>query len=286
MTADDARTSPDPADDPRLEQLAARIAGGLVALDFDGTLAPIVRDPETSRPVEGTLDALQALVAVGVRLAFITGREAETVVRLGGFEDLPGLLVDGVYGAQQLRDGRLTVLPTPPEMTAARAEVDGVLTGAGADPAVWVEDKDVSFVVHTRLAADPDAAFDVVAGPVTALAERHHLEVHPGKQVLEVRVPGVDKGGALGALLDELDPTAVLWAGDDLGDIPAFERVQVWREQTGRPAVGVGVRPSGSPDPLAGADTDIDPRVAAVADVVVDGPAAVVALLQRLAATG
>lgn len=276
--------APDPLDDPRLAAVAAGLDGGLVALDFDGTLAPIVRDPESSRPVDGAVDALRALAARGTRIAFVTGREAQTVIRLGGLEAIPGLLVDGVYGAQQVRGGALTVLPTPPEMAAARAEVDGVLAAAGADPDVWVEDKDVSFVVHTRLAVDPDAAFAQVAGPVTALVDRHGLEIHPGKQVLEVRVPGVDKGGALGDLLDELDPATLLWAGDDLGDIPAFERLRAWREQTGRPAVGIGVRPAASPDPLAGADTDIDPRVAAVADLVVDGPEAVAALLERLAA--
>lgn len=283
MTAPSPTPAPDPFAGHDLEALAAALRHGLVALDFDGTLAPIVRDPETSRPVDGTHEALRDLAAHGTRIALITGRGAETVVRLGGFDDFPGLLVDGVYGAQRLRDGELSVLATPPGMVAARAEVDGVLAAAGADPDVWVEDKDISFVVHTRLAANPDAAYDVVRQPVADLAARHGLEVHAGKQVVEVRVPGVDKSHALDAILDELDPAALLWAGDDLGDIPAFERLRAWRDTTGRPALGVGVRPAGSPDPLAGADTEIDPAVAAVADVVVDGPPAVVELLRRLA---
>lgn len=265
--------------------VAAVVDRALVALDFDGTLAPIVRDPEASRPVEGTGAALAELARRGAALALVTGREAEVVLRLGGFGDLPGLTVDGVYGAQRWRAGSLDALPTPAPMAAARREVDDVLAAAGADPAVWVEDKDISFVVHTRLAPDADAAFAAVSPAVHELAGRHDLEVHPGKQVLEVRVPGVDKGGALGRLLDETDPAALVWAGDDLGDIPGFERLRRWREETGRPALGVAVRPGESPDPLQGdgGGDGIDPRVAAVADVVVDGPTAMVALLADLA---
>ena len=76
-------------------------------------------------------------------------------------------------------------------MGAAGCGVAAGRAGVGADPAVWVEDKDGSFVVHARLATDPGTACAAGGAPVTALADRHGLGTHPGKQVLEGRGPGV-----------------------------------------------------------------------------------------------
>jgi trehalose 6-phosphate phosphatase len=111
-----------------------------------------------------------------------------------------------------------------------------------------------------------------LAGPVEALAHRHDLVVERGRLVLELRPPGSDKGAALRALVDGLgtSPSAVLFIGDDLGDLPAFAAVHDLR------ADGVQAWAVASASAEA-------PEVAAAADVVVDGPAGVVALLRALA---
>jgi trehalose 6-phosphate phosphatase len=80
----------------------------------------------------------------------------------------------------------------------------------------------------------------------------------------------VDKGTAITALAAERDPAAVLFAGDDLGDIPAFEAVRALRA-TGRAGVAVC---SASGEVTALADH---------ADLVAEGPAGITALLVRLA---
>lgn len=269
--------------DPRLTAIAAALPDVLVAVDFDGTLAPIVRDPGSSRPAPGAVEVLVRLAGAGATVAVVTGREAAVVNRLGGLDRIPGVLIEGVYGAQQLRHGTLSALETPPAMRAARAEVDAVLEGASTDPDLWVEDKDVSFVVHARQSADPERAMVDITDAVVQLAARHALELHPGKQVLELRVPGIDKGRALTALLADLDPAALLWAGDDLGDVPAFVALADWRARTGRPALGVAVAPAPSADPLAGrADDPLAPELVEVADLTVGGPVELVELLTRL----
>ena len=164
------------------------------------------------------------LAARGSRVAVITGREAEAVVRLSGLGTRPGLLVDGVYGAQRLRDGVLDRL-RPRAHGGGPHEVDGVLTRGRRGPGVWVEDKDISFVVHTRQAGDPDAALArSPAGHRTGPAARPGGA--PGKQVLEVRVAGMDKGARWATCSTSWTRSALLWAGDDLGDMPAFERVR------------------------------------------------------------
>src|SRR3954468_9288456 len=78
-----------------LAAVLADPARAVVAVDFDGTLAPIVERPDDVRPAPGAVDALAALaVAVG-RCAVVTGRGAEDVVRLAGLEVVDRLHVLG-----------------------------------------------------------------------------------------------------------------------------------------------------------------------------------------------
>jgi trehalose 6-phosphate phosphatase len=105
------------------------------------------------------------------------------------------------------------------------------------------------------------------------LASEAGLQLEPGRFVLELRPRGLDKGGALTALVAERGARAVLFAGDDLGDLAAFAAVDELRRQG---VQGVTVW-SASPEV---------PALAERADVVVNGPEGVVALLEALAGTG
>ena len=242
----------------------------LVAVDFDGTLAPIVPDPEDSRPAPGSVAALTALAGRGARIAVITGRDARTVLRLGGFAPVPDIVVAGLYGLETWTDGELTTPETPAAITALRERLPVVLREHHADPAVWIEDKRLSLVVHGRKAANPVAVLAPLRAPVAALAGELGLELHPGNGVLELRLPGYDKAGALRRLVERSDAAAVLFLGDDLGDVPAFEQIRRLRDG-GTSAWGVAV--------TAGNVAE----AAAAADATVPTPAEVVALLQAIA---
>jgi trehalose 6-phosphate phosphatase len=250
-----------------LSALLADPAGALVGLDFDGTLAPIVTDPAESRLAPGALQVLRHVGARAGTLAIITGRPAAEVVALGGLEAVPGLLVEGQYGAERWQDGRLRVPEPPPGVAAVRAELPALLTSAARG--VWVEDKGLALVVHTRPAADPDAALAALRDPVTALANRHGLNAHPGRYVLEIRAGDQDKGNTLRRLVAERRPSAVLFAGDDVGDLPAFAAVDALRA-AGTPGLTVGSWSAEIPD------------IAERADLSVPGPEGVVALLATL----
>jgi trehalose 6-phosphate phosphatase len=253
-----------------IAEIRADLTHALIALDFDGTLAPIVPDPADSRLVPGALDALRRLAERGAAVAIITGRNARTVVELGGLAQVPRLRVAGLYGAEEWQDGRLDAPDEPPPLRELRSRLPGVLTAAGADPAVWIEDKQLSLVVHTRRAADPDAALEPLTGPVTALAAELELEVHPGRAVLELRLPGYDKGRALRRLIAEVEPQRVLFIGDDVGDLPAFDVVAQLRA-AGKPAWPIAVH------------SDEAPLVATASDLVVTSPQQVVDLLAAIA---
>jgi len=242
----------------------------LIALDYDGTLAPIVSEPSASRPQPGALPALHRLATAVGTLAIITGRPASVAVELGGLAGIPGLIVIGHHGWERWEDGELASPPPPPQVARARERLPGALAEAGAPDGTWIEDKSHALVVHTRRTADPEAALALLAEPLADFADQTGLDSKPGRLVIELRARGVDKGTAITTLAAERDPAAVLFAGDDLGDIPAFEAVHALRD-TGRAGVAV-CSASGEVTALA-----------AHADLVVDGPAGITALLVRLA---
>jgi trehalose 6-phosphate phosphatase len=242
----------------------------LVALDFDGTLSPIVADPAAARAHPAAGPALRRVAALVGTLAVITGRPAADAAELGGFASVPGLIVLGHYGLERWADGRLDSPATEPGVAAAQAELPGLLAGAGAPEGTRAEYKGHAIAVHTRQAADPQAALDRLRAPLTELAARHGLTVEPGRLVIELRPRGMDKGQALKTLIAERRSSAVMYVGDDLGDLAAFGAVRALRA-TGIPGLTVC---SGSAEVSA---------LAAEADLVVDGPDGVVDLLNALA---
>jgi trehalose 6-phosphate phosphatase len=266
---------PTPATPAGAAGLAAILADpgrALLAFDFDGVIAPIVPDPEQSRPHPRILPALARLAPRVGALAVVTGRPAAVAVAYGGFADAPGLdglVVFGHYGRERWQAGTLTAPPPDPGVTAARSQVPALLAEHGAADA-WVEDKDDAIAVHTRRSDDPQGTFARLRDPLAALATRLGLALEPGRLVLELRPPGADKGTTLRAYAAEIAAGAVSYAGDDLGDLPAFAAVESLRAD-GVPGLTVA---SGS--------TEVT-EVARRADLVVDGPAGVADLLDAIA---
>ncbi|MEV5952586.1 trehalose-phosphatase [Streptomyces sp. NPDC051987] len=259
-----------------LAALLARPGSALVGLDFDGTLAPIVADPEQARAHPDAVPVLAALAPKVAAVAVVTGRPAEVAVRYGGFAGVPGLehlVVLGHYGAERwdAATGEITAPPPHPGIAAVRAELPALLDRAGASHGTWIEEKGRAIAVHTRRADDPQATFETLRAPLTDLATRHALIVEPGRLVLELRPPGMDKGVALREFATRIGADSILYAGDDLGDIPAFATIEKLREE-GVPGLLVC---SGSTEVTELADR---------ADVVVEGPEGVVRLLRSLAA--
>lgn len=258
-----------------LEALVSRPGKALIGLDFDGTLAPIVADPEQARAHPDAVPALAALAPKVAAVAVITGRPPAVVVRNGGFEGVPGLehlVVLGHYGAERwdAATGTVTAPAPHPGVAAVRAELPGLLDRVGAWRGTWIEEKGRAVAVHTRRADDPQAAFEALREPLAELAARHGLVVEPGRRVLELRPPGMDKGVALTKFARETGAESVLYAGDDLGDLAAYAAIDELRA-TGVPGLLVC---SGSEEV-----TELRER----ADVVTDGPAGMVRLLRALA---
>lgn len=254
--------------------LLAKPESGLVAIDFDGTLAPIVARPEDARPVAEARDVLTALAGRVGGLAIVSGRPAADVVQVAGVAEIRRLHVLGHYGLQEWYDGVVTSPDPVPGVAVARARLGDVLDGA--DAGVRVEDKQHSLAVHTRGASHPDIELAALEPALEALADACGLEAVLGRYVIELRPPGVDKGSALRRLIERVAARVVVYVGDDLGDIPAYDVIEALRSDGTIAGLTVA-----SVDPT---DDDAPPDVAQRADMVLEGPTAVVAWLAGIAA--
>ena len=250
-----------------LSAIKARPGQALIAFDFDGTLSPIVVDPESARAHEGAAPALRRLARRAGTVVIITGRPAAVAVDYGGFADIGGLVVLGHYGRERWENGALATPEEPAGVAEAREKLSKIIQMA--PEGVVVEDKGHALAVHTRRAAEPEVALERLRSIVAALAERSGLVVEPGRLVLELRPPGMDKGASLSALVAERGAAAVLYAGDDLGDLAAYDAVEKLRKE-GIP----GVKVCSSSDEVT--------ALAERADLIVDGPAGVVGLVESL----
>jgi trehalose 6-phosphate phosphatase len=256
-----------------LDALLGEPRHALIGLDFDGTLAPIVPDPRDARALPAAGPVLARLVTAIGTLAVITGRPAAEAVTLAGLGAIPGIIVLGHYGWQRWQNGQLSTPQVPPAIEAARRALPALLATAGAPDGTWVEDKEHAVAVHTRRTADPEAALARLREPLTALAAELGLTAEPGRMVIELRPRGVDKGSALSGLVGDTKARSVLYCGDDLGDLPAFAAVRALRGQ-------------GIPGCIVASASPEAPEVAAAADLAVDGPAGIVALLGAIAESG
>lgn len=253
--------------------VAAQPGATLLAFDFDGTLAHIVPDPEDSRLAPTVAEAFAALNTLVGQIAIVTGRPVATIERLARPAQQPGLdraVILGQYGVERwnVASGERRDPPIPPAVSLAREELRAVVA---AWSGVSLEDKGRAVAAHTRRAENPQDAFEGLRAPVAEIARRHGLVLEPGRLVWELRSARTDKGDAVRSLVDELRPTRVLMAGDDLGDLPAFDALDELRAQ----GIETCALVSGSEEQSA---------VAERADVLCDGPDGVAAWLMMLAA--
>jgi trehalose 6-phosphate phosphatase len=258
-----------------LAALLAEPAHSVAALDYDGTLSGIAQRPEDAKPAPGALEAVRLLADRVGGVVLISGRPAEQLLEFSRLREDPAgarVTVLAQYGLQRWdgATGQLTSPPPLPGVAGAREELRQLIADPSTPDGVSLEDKGQALVVHTRLTANPDATLAALNDRLTSIASEAGLEPHPARNALELRPPGYEKGGALRRFVTERSGKAVLFAGDDVGDLPAFEALEELRQE-GIPGLGVF------------SDSAEVSGVREHADLVLPGPEGVVAFLRRLA---
>ena len=187
----------------------------LVALDFDGTLAPIVPDREAATMRDTTATLLREL---GTRYpcAVLSGRSrADVASRLG---DAPVRWIVGNHGIEQEEGSVVRALPFAERVARVRVLLGDRLPEI---PGLELEDKTLSLAIHYRAAKDKDAARALLA----KLAEELWPEarVIGGKHVVNWLPPGAPhKGHALNALRMQARSAKAIYVGDDVTDEDVF----------------------------------------------------------------
>lgn len=240
-----------------------------VFVDFDGTLAPIVDDPAAAAAHPEAARLLGRLSGRWGRVAVVSGRPAAFLqAQLAG---CGATELVGLYGLEAV-GGATPEIRTDPAAQPWRAAVATAASRAelGAPVGASVERKGLTVTLHYRGVPSGQPWAEETAA---ALERLTGLVAHRGKMSVELRPPiAVDKGTAVRDLAGGL--SAVFFAGDDLGDLPAFAELARMREAGAR-TLGVAV---------AGAETP--PAVVAAADAAVEGTGGVIEVLERLAAGG
>lgn len=251
---------------PQLQAVAWLAAEAGLFFDFDGCLAPIVADPGQARAAPGAEEALARLAERFALVAVMSGRSVADLARR---VRAPGVRLVGLHGMEE-RHGEATVIALSAAAASeavrrAAARIEAALAGA---PDIVIERKGAALAVHFRRAEDPDEA-QLLAEPLVREAAREEgLAVVPGRRILEVRpAEGGDKGDALRRLAAEHGLRAVLAVGDDTGDLPAFVAAG---------ELEIAAR-------VAVASMEAPPELLRLADVVVETPERLVALLAALA---
>ena len=189
----------------------------LVAVDFDGVLAPIRAERLAVRPLPSNLRALQSLVAApGVDVALLSGRELGELRRISLAPE--GVILVGSHGSEA---AGADLALTHEERTMQEHIAVALESVARERPGCEVETKPVGAALHTRRCRR-EVALAATADAVLAACRLRSVHVVVGKEVVEVLVTHRTKGDALNRLRATLEPQVTVYLGDDRTDEYAF----------------------------------------------------------------
>lgn len=190
----------------------------LLFLDLDGTLAPIVDDPQQARIPAATRQDLRRLGRTGASVVLVSGRSVAAVRHIAR---TPVAAVLGDHGARLYRAGRITPW-LPAGAHRIRRAADLVRQWVENRPGIVLQEKDRSLAIHLRLPRG-----DGMVSELARLLRASGYRVLRGHRVLDVQLPGVHKGAAVRRWL-AVHPEAdqVLYAGDDTTDQDAFRALR------------------------------------------------------------
>ncbi|MGW3344054.1 trehalose-phosphatase [Nonomuraea rubra] len=233
--------------------------------DFDGTIAPIMRDPAAVLPVAGAVERLRVLAELVGRVAVVSARPAAFL--RDRFADVPHVSLFGLYGMQSVVDGRVR---TEAEAGAWAPVIGRVAADAARDlpGEVLVEDKALLVALHYRAVPSLRGAVERWA---SAKAAELGLREQYGRMVVELRPPiECDKGTVVERETETL--TRAWYFGDDLSDGRAFD---VLRGREERDPAFLGVR-------VAVANGETGDELARRADFTIDAPEDTPAMLDHV----
>jgi trehalose 6-phosphate phosphatase len=203
----------------------ARAERLLVAVDFDGTLSPLIREPMKARMLPEARAAVERLAALpDTVVALVSGRSLHDLREIAEHVDDSPILLAGSHGAQYWYPESGAVEPDDIDDDLALRDDLQRLAVEQTDgmEGVWIEPKSFGLGVHTR-GADREIAAEanrIVEEIVTPRAPQWRRRT--GHDIVEYSFRHEGKDAAIARLRERTAATAVLFAGDDVTDEDAL----------------------------------------------------------------
>ncbi|GAA4197542.1 hypothetical protein GCM10022219_25590 [Microbacterium oryzae] len=197
----------------------------LVALDFDGTLAPLVDEPLTARALPEARRAVAELAALpDTVVAFVSGRSLADLRVIAEHDDASPIWLAGSHGAEHWRPSSAPARRG--DESAADGDAASIVDAAEAIVAdlagAWIERKAFGFALHTRLADDESTARAQEGVDALVAARAPGWRRRTGRDIVEFAWRHEGKDSAVAELREATGATAVLFAGDDVTDEDAL----------------------------------------------------------------
>ncbi|MFC1905917.1 trehalose-phosphatase [Chloroflexota bacterium] len=203
-----------------VEKLLKSRPFGLVT-DVDGTISRIAPTPDEAVVSSMCRRYLEALVDKLDLIAVISGRSLREVMGMVGVE---GLVYVGNHGLDIWNKSIPEMWSGSEQYVDTIAMALSAIKGMASIEGLYIENKGPTASIHYRNSPDTEAARDVILAAAKSLTKEYNLKVTEGRMVVELR-PNIDvnKGSALESLIHKYSLSTVLFLGDDLTDVDAFE---------------------------------------------------------------
>lgn len=235
-----------------LAPLLANPGGSAVFLDLDGTLAPIMPRPHDVAVPPEISRMIRKLAHAYLAVTVVSGRPATGAKRIVGNAELAYI---GNHGFETMLPGHAVVvceeaqeyIPKIRELVEYCRKDEEMATMG-----IWLEDKTATMSFHFRRANDPEQSAAFIRDRFFPRIEELGLAISEGRKVIEVRPPvPVNKGVAVGQLLDRLSCGKAIYIGDDTTDVDALKELRKRKRRKDHVMVGIGVISSEMPAELS-----------------------------------
>lgn len=234
-----------------LAPLLAEPGASAIFLDLDGTLAPIMPRPNDVTVPPEISRLIRMLAHAYLAVTVVSGRPATGAKRIVGNADLAYI---GNHGFETMLPGHAVVVSE--EARESIPKIRDLVEYCRkdedmAESGIWLEDKTATMSFHFRRAADPDESAAFIRERFFPMIDKLGLAISEGRKVIEVRPPvPINKGVAVGQLLDRLDCRQAIYIGDDTTDIDALRELRKRKRRKNSVMISVGVISSEMPAEL------------------------------------
>jgi trehalose 6-phosphate phosphatase len=213
-----------------------------VITDIDGTISKIVLDPYEATITQIMRATLKKLVDKFQLVGIITGRNVKNAKEM---LEVDGLLYIGSHGLEYLKDDEIYI---EPEVEEYLPIIQKIAQNIQTEEELYniknilFQEKGLCFTVHYRKCEDLEGTHRKILEAINEMEGIEKFKITEGRKVVEIRPKiGHDKGTILEKLIFENDVEKIIYLGDDVTDVDAFNKLKELKENGNVNGAGIVV---------------------------------------------